>query len=737
MTKLGWSLWQYLIILLLGVTLIPLVMATLISFWQYGQDIDRIEQVSKKQTMGVARLVERYLLYALEDTRKALLTIAGTMTGTPDRLANQLSEVTQSHPQFAGLVVTDATGLVMKSSARPNEGRMIDELESFSAAQTSGQLIYTNYFVSQLISQPVVAMVLPYYQQPGQFAGVIRASISLEFLLREFTNQYPFEERYYIFFVDRRGTILAAQNFGPGRNIKNNPPVEALIKGQDDTIKYVSTFFGDRVDGEERLGAFRHIGETGWGVVVSQPSAHVLVNPLRNLRNFLVFIVLTVIVCFLVALGAARRLIRPLDMLAAEMTRRTDRQDFHLETATLNYSGIREFRLLTQVYRTLMKQIRQNFEKIGTLNTEISDSNACLQAQNIESRKQAERIQSQLQELDTLYRRVNEVNLGLETQVAERTSELRAAYHRLADKATELEEANAKLTELVGELRKLDQLQADFLANISHELRTPITFIAAYGSSLEDGLLGTLSAEQAEAIHCIMEGADRLTTLVEDLLDLNCLEAGAFELSPVAFPPANMIDPIVEGARAFGRAKRQNVLVEIGADVPLIFADLDRTQQVLRNLLSNAMKFTAEGGTIHIRCYADKAADGVITEVSDNGIGIPEEAVPRLFDRFYQVDSSSTRKHGGTGIGLNIVKNLLELMGGRIAVESTVGQGSTFRYVLPASEHVTALLTENRAKEPVSNSIASNSGSLRHPDILEDDESPPLLSYPKDEELIG
>ncbi|MBM3270555.1 MAG: hypothetical protein FJZ01_23215 [Candidatus Sericytochromatia bacterium] len=749
MHKPGWSLRHYLLVLLLGVTLIPLGVATIISVWQYSGDIDRIERASMKQEMGVARLAERYLLYALENTRRALRSIDKTRLTHPGQLRGRIAEEVHGNPQIEAIHVTDADGKITLSS-REGEGLPIDDVESFRQARHSGQPYYTNYFYSNLVDTPVVALLLPYVDRDGRFAGVLRASLSLEFLLNEFTNQYSFEERYYIFFVDRRGTLLAAQNFRPGRNLKTLPPVERLLMGEDGTLKYISNFFGDRVDGIERLGAYRHLGEAKWGVIVTQPSAHVLANPIRNLHNSLLIILFTAIGCFLVSFLVANRLAKPLDALAAEMGERTTKQNFAHAVEVPITSGVREFQVLTSAYNTLMKQIRQNFEKINALNSEVSSQNALLQEQNEEISKQAERIQSQLQELDMLYQKVNEANVSLETQVAERTSEVQAAYRRLTDKAAELEEANAKLTELVGELRKLDQLQADFLANVSHELRTPITFITAYGSSLEDGLLGPLTDGQQEAMRSIMEGASRLTVLVEDLLDLNRLESGALEIMPSPIDPAMLIGPVVESAKALAHAQKQEISIEINKGVPAIFADYERAQQVLRNLVSNAIKFTGERGSIKVRCY--QAGDGVAVEVIDDGIGIPKDAQPRLFDRFYQVDASSTRKYGGTGIGLNIVKSLLDLMGGRIEVDSEVGKGSTFRFVLPASRDLPTSAgashtysppgeaRRNRARARQAEAApepAVVAAAARHPDILDDEATPQNSALDSGEELVG
>lgn len=671
------------------------------SLVQYGQDIDRIELASTTQEMGAARLAGQYLLYALEDTRRSLDRLAAAASVDSRAVTvSDLAAAAHAGPAIAAISVTDSTGRLLASTVG-RRGQLIDALDAFDQARKARHLIYSDYFESSLMGRPAVSMVMPYFAPSGRFAGVVSADLNLNFLLG-FTGQYPFTDHYYIFFVDRRGTILAAQNFQPGRNIGNNPPVRALLAGKDGTMKYQSTFFGDRVDGQERLGAFRHIGDSGWGVVISQPSARVLASPIQNLRNFLLVMGLAGLGSLLIALAVARRLTEPLARMEAEMALRTSRQDFHAGSTLSIASGVREFEFLATAYNTLMDQIRQNFAQIEAQRAEI-----------------------------------NAANVSLEAQVAQRTRELQEAYRTLADKAQELEGANDKLTEVVKELRKLDQLQADFLANVSHELRTPITFITAYGSSLADGLLGPLDARQREAVGSILEGADRLIALVEDLLDLNRLESGTLEVVPTSLEAAPIMTDLLNEMKPLAHARNQEIGVEIEAGVPALFADGIRVQQVLRNLVSNAIKFTPEKGAIRIRCRAD--LEGVAIEVVDNGIGIPEDALPHLFDRFYQVDTSSTRTYGGTGIGLNIVRDLLSLMGGRVEVESEPGKGSRFRCVFPASKEPSRSVEQTWTAFPLGAARVEPEAPvpMKHPHILEDGEQPPPPCVPEDEELVG
>ncbi len=276
-------------------------------------------------------------------------------------------------------------------------------------------------------------------------------------------------------------------------------------------------------------------------------------------------------------------------------------------------------------------------------------------------------MQSQHQELVNLAFRLEESHASLERQVAARTAELR--------------EKNEALAGMVSELKQLDLLKSQFLDTISHELRTPINFITGFGSLLADGAYGELAADAQGAVGKVLEGADRLLHLVDDLLDQTKLERGHLQVEVIPFAVGPLAERLAAEFRPLMAAKDQNFEVAVEADTPVITNDPDRVHQVVRNLLSNAHKFTPSHGTI--RLAVGPASGGVLIEVDDSGIGIPQDVQDRIFDRFYQVDNTRTRHFGGTGLGLAIVKGLLDAMGGSIAVESAPGEGARFRVYLP------------------------------------------------------
>jgi signal transduction histidine kinase len=247
-------------------------------------------------------------------------------------------------------------------------------------------------------------------------------------------------------------------------------------------------------------------------------------------------------------------------------------------------------------------------------------------------------------------------------------------------RTAEVSEANAKLEDLVAELRSLDRMKSDFVATVSHELRTPLHIIKQVVDLSLQGILGEFSELQKEYLGKMETQVKNLSNQVEDLLDLSKIESGSFQLTCTHASYSDIVAQAVSSLELAARKKD----IEVTARVPqqlVLNVDRHRMEQVLLNLLSNAVKFTPEGGRIQVEVA--EQGWGVVTSVRDTGIGIPERELERIFDKFYQINNTSTRRYGGTGLGLAITKNLVEMHGGTLGVESTEGLGSAFTFVLP------------------------------------------------------
>ncbi|MBI3783960.1 MAG: hypothetical protein HY270_11215 [Deltaproteobacteria bacterium] len=250
---------------------------------------------------------------------------------------------------------------------------------------------------------------------------------------------------------------------------------------------------------------------------------------------------------------------------------------------------------------------------------------------------------------------------------------------RIADGIAQLASLALENARLVEELERANGIKSDFVATMSHELRTPLNVIGGYSSLLLDGEFGPLNAEQIETLQRISESSMELRDLINATLDLGRLESGRIALDLEQVNLAAIFEDLKFEVRNLQKAS-VSCEWQLDADLPVLRTDPTKLKLVLKNIVSNALKFT-EKGAVTVR--ARSQPDGVEVEVTDTGIGIAPESVPKIFEAFTQADSSMTRRYGGVGLGLYIVRQLLELLQGTIAVSSAVGQGATFRIRLP------------------------------------------------------
>jgi two-component system phosphate regulon sensor histidine kinase PhoR len=233
----------------------------------------------------------------------------------------------------------------------------------------------------------------------------------------------------------------------------------------------------------------------------------------------------------------------------------------------------------------------------------------------------------------------------------------------------------------VTELRRLENVRREFVANVSHELRTPLASIRALVETLEAGAIDDPHVSR-DFFGRVIGEVDRLTALVDELLDLARLESGRITLKLADMAPRTLVEGGADRLRAQIERARLTLSVEVAPDLPTVTVDRGRIEQVLLNLIHNAIKFTPPGGAITVR--AEREADAVAISVIDTGSGISAAEMPRVFERFYKSDKA--RRSDGTGLGLAIAKHIVHAHGGTIWVESAPGSGSTFTFTLPVDE---------------------------------------------------
>ena len=252
---------------------------------------------------------------------------------------------------------------------------------------------------------------------------------------------------------------------------------------------------------------------------------------------------------------------------------------------------------------------------------------------------------------------------------------------RLVD---DLQRSNKLLFEANRQLRAATEAKSIFLAHMSHELRTPLNAINGFSDLLLGGVAGEINNQQRQCLEDILSSGKHLLSLINDILDLSKVEAGKMDIRPESLRLADVVDDAVTTVKPMLDDSRHELAISIAEDLPPVYGDRNRLKQILLNLLSNAIKFTPDGGKL----YLETSGKGDFCRVSmvDNGIGIRKEDQTCIFEPFTQLDTQPGERKQGTGLGLALTKQLVELLGGKIWVESEYGKGSQFNFIIPLAE---------------------------------------------------
>jgi HAMP domain-containing protein/CheY-like chemotaxis protein/GAF domain-containing protein len=339
---------------------------------------------------------------------------------------------------------------------------------------------------------------------------------------------------------------------------------------------------------------------------------------------------------------------------------------------------------LLEQSQSLTLELQSQSEELRQQQEELKRSNAELEAQATTLRTSEELLKDQQEELQ----QVNE-------ELEEKASLLAEQNRKVESKNEEVEAARLALEEKAEQLALSSKYKSEFLANMSHELRTPLNSLLILARLLSENKDGNLTPKQVEFAHTILTSGSDLLNLINDVLDLSKVEAGKMDVNPTDIRLPDVKEFVERNFNALADQKGLGFHVELNPDLPpAIFTDGGRLQQVLKNLLSNAFKFTEQGNvTLTIR-RAEKgrrflnpaleaASDVVAFAVGDTGVGIAKEKQRLIFEAFQQADGTTSRKYGGTGLGLSISREIARLLGGEIKVESAENQGSTFTLFLP------------------------------------------------------
>ena len=269
----------------------------------------------------------------------------------------------------------------------------------------------------------------------------------------------------------------------------------------------------------------------------------------------------------------------------------------------------------------------------------------------------------------------------LKGEVEAATRELAQTNERLIERVKELKSLYGELQKRVQELTNANRAKDEFLSVVSHELRTPLTSLSGFLSVLLDEEAGPLNEQQRKFLTICKTSGTRLNGLISDLLDISRIESGRLHLDMTECPTYDVLEKCIDAAKPAARAKALQLRLHANINLPSVWGDAARIRQVIDNLISNAVKFTDQGGEIDVT--AEEKGDFIQVSVRDTGPGLTPEEQARVFEAFYQADTSNRRTAAGTGLGLAICRGIIVMHGGQLNVSSEKGKGATFTFIIP------------------------------------------------------